>query len=271
MKQLDLKETNVAHCTGKLPMRVYDVGGVYCHWHEEYEFLIAQNDVCECIVDTVRYYLKKGECILVFPGELHTVLGEGARVNAVVFHQSAVCGSELKGLLSPAVRFRRRYGTQEGDSEITAALNEICRISKDPRTGYELLMKACIIYVIGKLYENNDFELNEKMLVKSNVFTKVLEYTEKNFFDPFLGLDKVAKETHFSRSYVSKLFRENTGSSFCEYLTSLRLSKACEMLHSTDSSVLDVSLACGFQNVSYFIQVFKKRYGMTPLVFRSNK
>ena len=96
MKQLDLKETNVAHCTGKLPMRVYDVGGVYCHWHEEYEFLIAQNDVCECIVDTVRYCLKKGECILVFPGELHTVLGEGARVNAVVFHPSAACVPYLR-------------------------------------------------------------------------------------------------------------------------------------------------------------------------------
>ena len=85
-----------------------------------------------------------------------------------------------------------------------------------------------------------------------------------------MTLDTVAVKTNFSRSYVSRLFRKNTGCSFCEYLTAYRLDKACVMLRSTDDSVLGIALACGFSNVSYFIQMFRKNYGITPLKYRNS-
>ena len=270
MKQLEFKETNVAHCTGKLKMKVYNVNGVYCHWHEEYEFLIVKSEVCECIVDTVRYSLKRGECLIVFPGELHAVIGDNSQVFAVVFHPSVVCGDELKSLLSPAVSFRRVYSEKnEDDRQLLSALNELCSVSMTAKKGYELLMKAYITLAIGKLYEKEEYVINDGIVEKNNVFASVLGYVEEHYSDPSLTLGTVSRATNFSRSYVSRLFRENTGSSFCEYLSALRLSKAAHLLNESDLSVLDIALLCGFQHVSYFIQVFKGRYGSTPHKYRT--
>ena len=75
--------------------------------------------------------------------------------------------------------------------------------------------------------------------------------------------------SNFSRSYISRLFRENTGSSFCEYITAFRLEKACIMLKKANVTVLETALACGFSSVSYFIQVFKRAMGVTPLKYRN--
>ena len=269
MKDIALKETNAVHRTGELKMKVYNTKGVCCHWHDEYEFLIAISGNCECIIDTVKYSLQSGEGVLVFPGELHTVLKGGEQIYAIVFHPSVVCGEELKNLLSPAVSFRRKYSDRsEFDRDIITALCEIKNISSSSNVGYELLMKAYITYVIGKLYENGEYNIDEKSVLKSNVFADILKYIEDRFRDPTLTLDEVTKGVNFSRSYISRLFRENTGASFCKYLTERRLSYAKELLETTDMSVIEVAFACGFQHVSYFIQVFKDKYGSTPYKFK---
>jgi transcriptional regulator GlxA family with amidase domain len=67
---------------------------------------------------------------------------------------------------------------------------------------------------------------------------------------------------------LERLFKEGTGNSPLQYLHDLRLTRACDLLVTSFKNVTEIAEAVGFDNVNYFIRVFKAACGCTPLVFR---
>ena len=64
--------------------------------------------------------------------------------------------------------------------------------------------------------------------------------------------------------------RDSSGTSCLKYINNYRLEKAAELLKSTAYSITDISLECGFNNLSYFNKLFKRKYHLTPRDFRDN-
>jgi len=79
----------------------------------------------------------------------------------------------------------------------------------------------------------------------------------------------MAKLCFYSKSYFMKFFKESMGISFIAYLNNYRLEIAARMLQATDDNILDISSACGFDNLSYFNRSFKAMYKQTPTEFRT--
>ena len=79
---------------------------------------------------------------------------------------------------------------------------------------------------------------------------------------------KVANHVHLNPTYFSTLFKQSTGSSFKEYLNMVRIEESKRLLANTDYSIIDISLATGFEDQSYFSKVFKKFTGLTPKQYR---
>ena len=75
---------------------------------------------------------------------------------------------------------------------------------------------------------------------------------------------------HFGRSqsYVSHRFKNDYGTSFRGYCNALKIEDAKKLLISTDASVTEIALEAGFNDVSYFIQLFRKKVGVSPLQYR---
>lgn len=86
-----------------------------------------------------------------------------------------------------------------------------------------------------------------------------------------LTLCDMANASHMSVSYFSKIFKEATGSSPYDYLLTVRLDKAKEMLRQTDCSIESIAYKTGFNSSSNFIYFFKKETGISPLKFRNLK
>lgn len=86
-----------------------------------------------------------------------------------------------------------------------------------------------------------------------------------------MSLDEIAGAFHMSVSYFSKIFRETAGFSPYDYLLSVRLDKAKEMLLQTDYSVESIAYKTGFNSTANFIYFFKKKTGTSPLKFRNIK
>ena len=101
----------------------------------------------------------------------------------------------------------------------------------------------------------------------SELIKKAMLYISEHFNAP-LTLEEVAAHVHLHPSYFSTLFKSSTGSSFKEYLNMVRIEESKRLLSNTDYSIIDIAVAVGFEDQSYFSKVFKKYTGLTPKQFR---
>ncbi len=108
---------------------------------------------------------------------------------------------------------------------------------------------------------------NEKFSYNSRRVEKVMEYLNNNF-DKSLTLGEAAKVAAMSEVAFSRFFKLRTGQTFIDTLNEIRLGHASRMLIDTTHSVTEVAFKCGFNNISNFNRIFKKKKDYTPKEFR---
>lgn len=93
----------------------------------------------------------------------------------------------------------------------------------------------------------------------------------RNNFKNNISLTDLAKIFGFNEKYIGRLFKAQTDVSFTQYVNNLRLKLARKELLTTEKSVIDISLDCGFENVTYFNRLFKAKHGLTPSEYRRQR
>lgn len=115
--------------------------------------------------------------------------------------------------------------------------------------------------------------ITEVMKNETNIFTsddtiqKMKLYVEKNYYKD-LNIEFISSLFYMNRSYLSHLFKKETGTNFVDYVNQVRLQKACQLLVQTDKKMYQVSKIVGYDNIKYFFRVFKKHIGITPEQYR---
>jgi len=95
------------------------------------------------------------------------------------------------------------------------------------------------------------------------------EFIEQHYADPDLSLNTVATQANLSASHFSVVFSQETGHTFKECLTEIRINKAKELLRMTGLRSADIAYQVGYNDPHYFSSVFKKHTGLSPSEFRS--
>ena len=94
----------------------------------------------------------------------------------------------------------------------------------------------------------------------------VLSYIEEHYRDG--ELDMLAKQLHYDMRWLSREIKRRTGQTYTELVQNKRLNQAAYLLSTTNMNVLDIGLAVGYDNTSYFHRIFQKQFGMTPRKYR---
>ena len=115
----------------------------------------------------------------------------------------------------------------------------------------------------------------ENIIVKGTNITnpsidRLIRYVNQNYALP-ITLKEVSQALHLTPNYISKLFVDNTGMGFKEYLTGVRIKNARDMLENTDKSIATVANDCGFTDSNYFSSAFKNVIGIPPKKYRQSK
>lgn len=100
------------------------------------------------------------------------------------------------------------------------------------------------------------------------LIAQVKQYVQEQYGDEGLSLNDAAKHVNVSPSHLSKVFRQETGMTFIEYVMETRIKKAMELLLSTKAKSYEVAFRVGYQDPHYFSNVFKRMTGMTIREFR---
>ena len=142
------------------------------------------------------------------------------------------------------------------------------------------------IHLYGELLKRDTFEevdiwyrdlvirvctaINEKKAVRvSNVIGGAIDYI-KNNCSRDLSLSEVADRVNLNPSYFSRLFKEETGTQFVEYVRIAKMDLAKELLKSSNKKIYEICEELGFLNVQYFSTVFKNTVGMTPNEYKKS-
>ena len=115
----------------------------------------------------------------------------------------------------------------------------------------------------GSTFNNAELSYNSRRIEKA------VEYMNQSF-QKHITLTEVAKLANMTDVSFSRFFRHRTGITFMDSLLEMRLGHASRLLIDTTQSVAEVAYNCGFNNISNFNRLFKKKKGCTPREFREN-
>ena len=258
-----------------------DFPRVPLHWHDEVELIYIKKGRGAVTVDFHQYKVLGPTLLLILPGQLHSIEqyeNESMEYENIIFHPSMLISKQADttatGFLLPLFAGQVTVPTVFTPvypyyTDVVAPIDACDEICKTMPQGYELYIKSKL-YEFFFILDNRCRNLstskgNRKTLDKIKV---VLKYIENNYMNR-ISIADIAATVDFSESHFMRYFKETMGTSFVDYLRDYRLTMASRLLTTSDSAILDIASETGFDNLSYFNRVFKKKYGMTPRQFRS--
>lgn len=146
------------------------------------------------------------------------------------------------------------------DGQDSSSMNA-CRIVQEMNTvgsmdeAFRILRKYAVKVVVQAQQEKED--------TNGAVTAKVMEYLE-NHYAEHLSLQDVCDYVGFSRGYVCRILKNDTGDTFVSLLNKIRIEKAREMLATHEYKVYEVAEKTGFSNYAYFYQAYRKYTGLSP-------
>lgn len=96
----------------------------------------------------------------------------------------------------------------------------------------------------------------------------IINYIEQNYHT-METLQEIAEQMNFNIDYLYRMFKKETGITLNSYLTQVRLSKARDLLQTTNDTVYEIASKVGYSNVSYFSKKFRQMYGENPNIYRN--
>lgn len=156
--------------------------------------------------------------------------------------------------------FLKKLGCEAGDLEnhdTEEVLEERARsMERAVKYAEEIIKKAVM------LRDENSGNKNRSILKAA------IEYIDTHYMEETLSLNTAAQVANISANHFSALFSQNKGQTFIEYLTSLRMRHARELLRCTDKRSSEIASKVGYKDAHYFSYLFKKTQGMTPSEYR---
>jgi two-component system response regulator YesN len=148
--------------------------------------------------------------------------------------------------------------------KVIPEVNSIESILAEVQSVEQLREQAYKIISIGLAYRDS-FPNGQH----SHLIRLAKEYMEHHYPDAELSLNDMAARANLSASHFSAVFSQETGQTFKEYLTEVRIKKAKELLRMTALRSADIAYQVGYNDPHYFSSVFKKHTGLSPIEFRS--
>lgn len=248
------------------------------HWHTALELIVPMDNYYDITVNQTTYRVNPGELFIIPPGELHSLQAPESGVRFIyLFDISFVANfngfARLQTILAHPIHM-----TKESHSDIY----ESCYILLSKmRNEYftqndmaEFIIYSLLMNFFAKLgqhhlesvaLESHSESLKQKEYIKK--FHDVLAFIDNHYMED-LCLEDIASSIGFSKYHFSRLFKQYTNFTFCDYLNYRRIKAAENLLSQNDFTVTEIALQSGFSSISTFNRLFKQLKGCSPREFR---
>lgn len=252
------------------------------HCHDFIEIVIILKGKGHFIINDEKVLVSEGNVLILNPGTYHRSIPDSPHtltecylaftdvdfVNAPRNFFPFFHGQKMLGKLPERVK-----------KEIFQLCCSIDRESQSRNPGRYFMLKAYLIQVICLLlrFDRQEEIADQHCLAgyefkspnKKYVVQQIMKYME-NHYKEKISLDQIAENMYLSPFYISKLFKSETGDTPINYLISLRMKKAKELLDQNSTlSIQEAAAAVGYEDAYHFSKLFKKYYGLSPLYYKA--
>ncbi len=279
----NLKEP-VIHGTKDYPVAIYDIQKirtsfhVSLHWHEEMEIVYVYSGPLYLTIGKQNYIGKAGDVFIINSKEIHEMHVEDGNVrygtilfppaSLLFFENDEATRKYLQPLCLGEIMFAHTAYDPSLSQKLFTIIMEILRLNKEKVPAYRFGTKALLLQIIFLLF-NEHMEVEHILSQKNTTLNRdILTFINERYTTD-ISLSEIADTFHMSYKYFSRYFKNNFQTTLSDYIMKLRLERAELLLSTGTLPVTEIAMQTGFNNLSFFIRVFKKAYGYTPLKYRN--
>ena len=251
--------------------------------HDFWELVYAEKESLLCTADGKEIVLKPGEVLFHKPNEFHTLSANGKNApNVFIF--SFVCKSEsikffenkkfpLGAHLAKFIYLILEEGRKTFDIPYSNPNSTKMQLLAHPTLGGEQLIKNYLeIFLINLLREQTETEQGNTTFLpwkelSAKPINDVTAVLKENLYTT-LSIDEICAKTSYSKTYLFRIFKANTGKTIMNYYIELKIQKAKQLLRENELSVMEISEKLAFSAPDYFSKTFKRITGFTPLAYK---
>lgn len=241
------------------------------HWHSTMEILFCLNGQATITIGQEHLTLHRNQLIVFDAGIVHAIHSDSRLYMFLVVH---IDKRQLSFYCPDLDLYRFECRPISLDDPLSTPYIRLCQLAHDltrinvadERTrdmrsdGTALLMLADLIkYFSVYAPPLTTTERNRP----NEMIHRIITYVTEHYQEP-LSLTDAARDIGISKEYFCRLFKENMGITFLQYLNEVRISHADRLLTTTDLSISEIMQQSGFTNQTMFNRLFKEIYGVTP-------
>ena len=233
------------------------------HWHNylELELIISGNG--EQILNGQKNELSQGCLSVIRLTDYHQVTPKNQLNLINLMVDDKILSDEILTIFTAEnILF---FYLEEEQAQTFEQLFRLCLSENEsvtPDTRYLKHLITCIFLKVLKLANNSKKNAPNERPIQTALLYIHMHFRENP------KLSDVAKTVHYNASYFSSAFHKELGTTYCDYLNSLKISYAKELLICTNLKITEICNECGFTSHSNFLRIFKENAGLSPTQFR---
>lgn len=267
------KET-ISHKTEQFPMAFYSVDESHPryqmihHWHPETELITVRRGKLILSIDGTALEVKEGQFVLIPSGTVHSGNPIHCHYECVVFDRRSLLNI-LKGSCYPQIK--QFFATPRILPE-TPELERWFHALRNAKFGFEAEVLSAFYGLIAQWLKDTPDNTVALPHRKPRLipFERAVLYLQEHFSEQ-ISLKDIANAAELSEKYFGEYFKNITGETPIQYLNKYRIERSAEALREDEKSITEISLECGFNDLSYFIRTFRRHYGTSPGEYRKQK
>ena len=240
------------------------------HIHKEVELLLVLSGKAKLFVDNKSFDIEQGDLILIPPYTMHryTIFSSFSfKHYCMCFDLDLLYDKELKDRLENGAATLKTI--IKNNEKYAKFVIDAFGADMNKKDGWELYVIGNISLLFSDLIKEN-FIFNKSNNNHKPTCHKIVDYINKNYHKGITSAD-VADELYLNHSYFCRIFRENFGYTFQNYLCMYRIEKAKSYLKNTNISVSEIAALVGFNSFSYFSKKFREYTYFSPSEYRKQK
>lgn len=240
------------------------------HYHDRMELLRILRGRMNVQINGVTHEVAAGELVIVNPNQTHigTALTDDLTYNVIMFDLVNLNNNSFAyhKYLGPIIKQDVTFSSPTDHPAVISLADNLVRSYTEKQTIHPLNTIGMIYSILGTFYQH--CPITEQTADKHASFNAITTYIEEHFNEP-LSNRSLSEQFGYNEAYFSRMFKKNTGLSLSQHIQALRLDLAQKLLRDTDESIAAIAIRCGYSDIFYFSNRFKRCTGMSPREFRA--